>query len=55
MAENVASARVLEKNGFILRWSGLREDWGKDEPVLVNKYMYKISPEEKRELINLFD
>ena len=48
MAENAASARVLEKNGFTLRWSGLREDWGFGEPVLINKYMFKLSPEEKQ-------
>ena len=47
MAENAASARVLEKNGFLLRWSGLREDWGRGEPVQVNKYMFKLTPEEK--------
>ena len=51
MAENAASARVLEKNGFILRWTGLREDWGKESPVLVNKYMYKLSPEQKQAVI----
>ena len=50
MAENAASARVLERNGFLLRWSGLREDWGRDLPVLINKYMYKLSPEEKKGL-----
>ena len=47
MAENAASARVLEKNGYVLRWTGLREDWGRGAPVLVNKFMYKLSPEEK--------
>ena len=48
MAENAASSRVLEKNGFVLRWTGLREDWGRGEPVLVNKYMYKLTPEQKQ-------
>lgn len=48
MAENTASSRVLEKNGFVLRWTGLREDWGRSEPVLVNKYMFKLSPEENQ-------
>ena len=51
MAENGASARVLEKNGYVLRWTGLREDWGRGEPVLINKYMYKLSPEEKKKMI----
>lgn len=50
MAENGASARVLEKNGFILRWTGLREDWGMAAPVLINKFMYKLSPEEKKQI-----
>ena len=53
MAENAASARVLEKNGFVLRWTGLREDWGRGAPVLVNKYMYKLSPEQKQSIIHL--
>ena len=53
MAENTASARVLEKNGFVLRWSGLREDWGRESSVLVNKYMYMLSPEQKQSLIRL--
>ncbi|MBQ6162933.1 MAG: GNAT family N-acetyltransferase [Clostridia bacterium] len=47
MAENAASARVLEKNGFVLRWTGLREDWGRGAPVLINKFMYKLLPEHK--------
>ena len=47
MAENGASARVLQKNGFLLRWTGLREDWGRGEPVLVNKFMLKLTPERK--------
>ena len=51
MAENAASARVLEKNGFLLRWTGLREDWGKEAPVLVNKYMFKLTPEEKKRTV----
>ena len=53
MAENAASARVLEKNGFVLRWTGLREDWGRGSPVLINKYMYKLSPEQKQSFIRL--
>ena len=53
MAENEASARVLEKNDFVLRWTGLREDWGRESPVLINKYMYKLSPEQKQSFIHL--
>ena len=52
MAENAASARVLEKNGFVLRWTGLREDWGRGSPVLVNKYMLKLTPEQKQAQIS---
>ena len=42
---------MLEKNGFALRWTGLREDWGRGAPVLVNKYMCKLTPEEKAALV----
>ena len=51
MTGNAASAHTLEKLGFILRWSGLKEDWGFNEPVHVNKYMLKLSPEEKQALL----
>ena len=52
MAENTASGRVLEKNRFVLRWSGLREDWGFSAPVPVNKYMFKLTPEEKTDCVD---
>ena len=32
MVQNVASARVLEKNGFIRTACGVEEDWGYDTP-----------------------
>ena len=51
MAENIASGRVLEKNGFQLKWSGLREDWGRNTPVLINKYIFKIEKEDWRKLL----
>lgn len=41
MQENVASARVLEKNGFVKLYTGIWEDWGWKEPVLIDKYVYK--------------
>ncbi len=41
MVENEASAKVLERNGFELKWTGLREDWGKGVPVTINKFRYK--------------
>ena len=50
-ADNRASCRTMEKSGFTLGWSGLREDWGLGEPVLINKYIYKLTPEEKRALV----
>lgn len=41
ITENKASGRVLEKQGFQKKWTGLREDWGWDRPVTVDKYIYK--------------
>ena len=41
MKENIASAKVLRKCGFIDRFPDLWEDWGFDHPVLTDKYMYK--------------
>lgn len=38
MTNNPASARVLEKCGFIRTARGVGEDWGFDEPVVVDKY-----------------
>lgn len=37
MVENMASRRVLEKNGFI-QTTIAEEDWGYQEPVIVNKW-----------------
>ena len=37
MVENMASRRVLEKNGFI-QTTIAEEDWGYQEPVTVNKW-----------------
>ena len=39
MIENKASARVLEKNGFLNVVSSVEEDWGYDKPVLVDKWI----------------
>lgn len=41
MVENVASANVLKKNGFVLLYPNCSEDWGFDEPVSVDKWVYK--------------
>ena len=38
MAENRASARVLEKNGFQLVTRGALEDWGYPEPTPADKW-----------------
>jgi len=38
MVENLASARVLEKNGFTRTASGVPEDWGYPEPTLADKW-----------------
>lgn len=40
MVENY-SGRVLEKNGFVRLYPNCREDWGRGEPVLVDKWVYK--------------
>ena len=37
---NSASAHVLEKVGFIRTARGVEEDWGFDEPMLVDKWFY---------------
>ncbi len=38
MPENLASARVLEKNGFIKTATGVPEDWGYPEPTPADKW-----------------
>ena len=38
MVENHASARVLEKNGFISTALGVPEDWGYAEPTIADKW-----------------
>ena len=38
MVENEASARVLEKADFIRTARGVEEDWGFDEPAIVDKW-----------------
>ena len=41
MQENKASIAVLIKSGFEKKYSGILEDWGFDEPVLIDKYVIK--------------
>ena len=43
MVENVASARLIEACGFRPLYRDLWEDWGFDELVKVDKYIYKSS------------
>lgn len=38
MVENVASARVLEKNDFIRTACGVEEDWGFESPTIADKW-----------------
>ncbi|WP_295157519.1 GNAT family N-acetyltransferase [uncultured Ruminococcus sp.] len=38
MKENRASARVLEKNGFICTARSVEEDWGYDTPTIADKW-----------------
>lgn len=40
MVENIGSARAMAKSGFKKTESGVPEDWGRGEPVLVDKYVY---------------
>ena len=40
MVENAASARVLEKNGFIGTARGVGEDWGYELPTAADKWFY---------------
>ncbi|MBQ1493020.1 MAG: GNAT family N-acetyltransferase [Blautia sp.] len=39
MPENVASARVLQKNGFTLVTHRAEEDWGYPSPTLADKWI----------------
>jgi ribosomal-protein-alanine N-acetyltransferase len=38
MVENIASARVLEKNDFLRTARGVEEDWGYDSPTIADKW-----------------
>ena len=38
MVENLASARVLEKSGFIRTACAVGEDWGYDQPTIADKW-----------------
>lgn len=41
MTHNTASEKITEKAGFQKQFSNLWEDWGREGPVLVDKYVYK--------------
>ena len=38
MVENRASARVLEKNGFLMSAAAVPEDWGYPQPTIADKW-----------------
>ena len=38
MIENHASARVLQKNGFLMTASAVPEDWGYEQPTIADKW-----------------
>ena len=42
MQENVASAAAALKCGFEKRYTDIWEDWGFDQPVLIDKYVIKV-------------
>lgn len=42
MQENKASAAAAVKCGFEKRYCDIPEDWGFDEPVLIDKYIIKV-------------
>ena len=54
MVENTASARVLEKNGFIKVSSGYKEDWGYEEEVAVDKWVLYTTVKKKDGLTAVF-
>ena len=39
MSENTGSNRMVEKNGFTLVVHNALEDWGFDEPAVVDKWI----------------
>ena len=47
MTHNGASAAILKKLGFENRFPLLWEDWGREGPVLTDKYVYKNSEHKK--------
>ena len=44
MTENHASARVLEKNGFLKVLSGVPEDWGHPRLIRADKWVRRDRP-----------
>ena len=41
MVHNIASGKVAEKAGLEKKFEGIWEDWGREGPVLVDKYVWK--------------
>lgn len=46
MVENLASARLLEKNGFARTACSVEEDWGYAEPVIVDQWELRKTSKE---------
>ena len=42
MQENKASAAAALRSGFEKRYTGIYEDWGFEQPVLIDKYVIKV-------------
>jgi len=42
MKHNHASACIAEKAGFVVKYPDLWEDWGREGPVLTDKYVYRF-------------
>ena len=41
MRHNMVSPKIAIKAGFVNMYSGLWEDWGREGPVLIDKYVYR--------------
>lgn len=42
MKQNIPSKKALEKTGLILKYPDCLEDWGFEEPVLIDKFVLKL-------------
>lgn len=51
MVHNDGSRRVVEKLGFVNQFPDLWEDWGREGPVLIHKYVCKYPENPKKQQI----